>query len=104
MFYRVATGDAEGRVVIWDVHTGQPTAALEDPWLAATGRRGDGQSKAAGVQALAWVLPNPSKLAIALSNILVIWDPEGLAPLQEPSRLSICLERTDDPHISLMAV
>lgn len=75
---RIASGDAEGQVAVWDAHTGLPVAVLEDPWLAATGRRGDPQAKLAGVKALAWVLSDPSVLAIALSNMLIIWNPQGI--------------------------
>ena len=66
-------------MVVWDVLSGQPAAVLDDPWLAATGKRGEAQLRSVGVKALAWVLPDPGMLAIALPNLLIIWDPEGAA-------------------------
>lgn len=77
-------------MVVWDAFSGQPIAALDDPWQSATGRRGEAGVKSSGVKALAWILSDPSLLVIALSNLLVVWDPRGISSswLILPSDLS----------------
>ena len=65
--------------MVWDACSGQPLAALDDPWIAATGRRAEVGVRSAGVKALAWALSEPSLLVIALSNLLVVWDPRGVS-------------------------
>lgn len=82
---RLAAGDEDGRVVVWDVHSTAAVAGLEDPWLAAQGRRLDVGSKAGGVQALAWVGSNPYLLAVAVSGLFLIWDPKGGSSLPDLS-------------------
>jgi WD40 repeat protein len=75
VWYRIASGDAEGRVVCWDVQSGQAVSGLDDPWQAATGKS---NPRIGGVRALAWVMSDPCLLAVALSNMLIIWDPRGV--------------------------
>ncbi len=76
LWYRLASGDAEGRVVCWDMHTGQAISGLDDAWQAATGSRNS--TRSGEVRALAWVMSGPCLLAVALSNMLIIWDPRGM--------------------------
>lgn len=71
---RVASGDQEGRVVVWDVATGTPVISLEDPVQAAGGAR----SKGGAVKGLAWVMANPARLAIVLAGgMVLVWDVQG---------------------------
>ena len=58
----------------WDVRSGQAVSGLDDPWQAATGRS---NPRPGGVRALAWVMSEPCLLAVALTHILIIWDPRG---------------------------
>ena len=71
---RVASGDQEGRVVVWDIATGTPVISLEDPVQAAGGAR----SKGGAVKGLAWVMANPARLAIVLAGgMFLVWDVQG---------------------------
>ena len=71
---RVASGDQEGRVVVWDIATGTPVISLEDPIQAAGGAR----SKGGAVRGLAWVMANPARLAIVLAGgMVLVWDVQG---------------------------
>ena len=73
---RVASGDQEGRVVVWDIATGTPVISLEDPVQAAGGAR----SRGGAVKGLAWVMANPARLAIVLAGgMVLVWDVQGEA-------------------------
>lgn len=75
---RLASGDDEGRVAVWNVSTGAAIAALEDPVSAAflgQQRRVTADAPKPGVQGLAWVTAAPTLLAIlAAPGYLVLWD------------------------------
>ena len=74
---RLASGDVDGRVVVWDVSTGTPVLSLEDPLHAAGGPKGE-RGKGGAVRGLAWVLAAPVRLAIVLaSGALLVWDVDG---------------------------
>lgn len=76
---RLASGDSEGRVVIWDVHSASVFATLEDPWQAALGTaKKSEQGKSGSIKDLAWVMSAPSMLAIVTSSgLFLIWDVKG---------------------------
>ncbi len=83
---RLASGDADGRVAVWDVLSGAVTGALEDPLGAATGRRTEADRRT-GVVALAWLRAAPALLGIALAGgMFVLWDPRGACGQQQPLR------------------
>jgi len=63
--------------VVWDAQSGQAVSGLDDPWHAATGRS---NPRPGGVRALAWVMSDPCLLAVALTHMLIIWDPRGTPP------------------------
>jgi WD40 repeat protein len=75
----LASGDADGRIVIWDVNAAAPMAVLEDAYWAGFGsndgersRRGD--APRVPVRALAWATAR-DLLAVLLSpGYLVLWD------------------------------
>lgn len=73
----LASGDSDGRVVVWDVLLGTPIATLEDAYYAGFGategaRRAD--SPRVPVRALSWVTAR-NLLAILLApGYLVLWD------------------------------
>ncbi len=74
---RLASGDADGRVAVWDVLSGAVTGALEDPLGAATGRRTE-PDRRTGVVALAWLRAAPALVGIAVAGgMFVLWDPSG---------------------------
>jgi hypothetical protein len=78
-FLRLASGDDEGRVMVWNVNTGSSIAALDDPYAAAfdskQGMRSEGKQC---VQGLAWVTSTPSILAVLLSpGLIMLWDCRG---------------------------
>ncbi len=82
---RLASGDADGRVAVWDVLSGAVTGALEDPLGAATGRRTEGDRRT-GVVALAWLRAAPALVGVALAGgMFVLWDPRGAPGLQSAS-------------------
>eukprot|EP00884_Botryococcus_braunii_P018245 jgi/Botrbrau1/5103/Bobra.0128s0014.1 len=74
---RLASGDSEGRVVLWDLGTGVACALLDDPLLAATGISKKAEPpKGGAVRDLAWLGSSPALLAIVLaSGLLIVWDP-----------------------------
>ena len=76
--YRLASGDSEGRVIVWDIATATPVLVLEDPMVAAqSGSKGKGGA----VRGLAWVCVHPARLAIVLTNgMFLVWDVQGTAP------------------------
>lgn len=81
---RLASGDEEGRVMVWNVNTGAVIAALEDPWASAFGtatgaRRPEGGGGPAPgrppVVGLAWATASSSVLAVLLAPcVLLLWD------------------------------
>ena len=74
---RLASGDTDGRVVIWDIATGTPVLTLEDPLHAAAGPKSD-RGKGGAVRGLAWVLASPARLGIVTaSGAFLVWDVEG---------------------------
>lgn len=83
--YRLASGDIEGRVVIWDVSSGTVIASLEDPLSAALSpgpvARKSEPGKGGAVKGLAWIMSNPCVLGIVLtSGMFLVWDPQGVLP------------------------
>lgn len=75
---RIASGDQDGRVVVWDIATGTPVISLEDPVQAASGARGSTPGKGGAVKGLAWVMANPARLAIVLAGgMVLVWDVQG---------------------------
>ncbi|CAD7702710.1 unnamed protein product [Ostreobium quekettii] len=69
---RLASGDKEGSVVVWDVTRVSVLAKLEDP------RGGAGEQGGAGVQDVAWVMSPPCLLAVLLASAsLLLWDTKG---------------------------
>ena len=81
---RLASGDADGRVAVWDVLSGAVTGALEDPLGAATGRRTEGDRRT-GVVALAWLRAAPALLGVGLAGgMFVLWDPRGASVQHQP--------------------
>ena len=79
MVCRLASGDNEGRVVVWDVSSGTVIASLEDPLSAAhapgpVARRAE-PGKGGAVRGLAWIMSNPCVLGIVLaSGMFLVWD------------------------------
>lgn len=74
--FRLASGDADGRVAVWDVLGSCVVAGLEDPLGTATGKRTDGD-KRTPVVSLAWLRAPPALLGIALGGgMFIIWDPK----------------------------
>ena len=99
--YRLASGDAEGRVVVWNLHTGSPTSGVIDLYNTATGK----QSRSSqSVCALAWVGSNPCKLAVAMEGLFVVLDPKGERQSLHASyfvsrpQSSLVLRRDDHPQ------
>ncbi len=76
---RLASGDSEGRVVVWDIATATPVIALEDPLTAAqVGSKRTEPGKGGAVRGLAWVCAHPARLAIVLANgMFLVWDVQG---------------------------
>lgn len=79
---RLASGDNEGRVVIWDVSSGTAVASLEDPLSAAQSpgpvARKTEPGKGGAVRGLVWIISNPCVLGIVLnSGMFLVWDPQG---------------------------
>ena len=72
---RVASGDMEGRLVVWNVLSGSALCGLNDAWSAALGKRPEGKSGA--ICAVNWVSADPSKLAIAMDGLFILYDPRG---------------------------
>lgn len=80
VFCRLASGDADGRVVVWDVFSGSVIAALDDALTAAHGRRPDSlpPRRGAGVVAVAWVTGEAGVLGVATaSGTFLVWDTRG---------------------------
>ena len=79
MARRLASGDNEGRVMVWDVSSGTVIASLEDPLSAAqapgpVARRAE-PGKGGAVRGLAWIMSNPCVLGIVLaSGMFLVWD------------------------------
>ncbi len=73
---RLASGDRDGGVVIWDVMNAAVLHRLEDvPNARDLARRGNGVA----VQCLAWVLPRSGVLAVVLAPAqLLLWDVHGM--------------------------
>lgn len=81
--HRLASGDNEGRVVIWDVTSGTVVASLEDPLAAAQTpgpvARKTEPGKGGAVKGLAWIMSNPCVLGIVMtSGMFLVWDPQGV--------------------------
>ena len=80
---RLASGDNEGRVVVWDVTSGTVIASLEDPLSAAqspgpVARKAE-PGKGGAVRGLAWIMSNPCVLGIVLaSGMFLVWDMQGM--------------------------
>ena len=79
---RLASGDNEGRVVVWDVTTATAMATLEDPGAAAAAAGPNPKKMEPGrggpVRDLAWVTSNPCLVAAVLANgMLLVWDQAG---------------------------
>jgi hypothetical protein len=103
--HRLASGDNDGRVVVWDVGGVSPIVVMEDAHLAATGRKGEPGRSSGGVRALAWVMSSPLLLAVALgTGIFLLWDTVGVAarllhvllvePLSPPSASSLASQHS----------
>jgi len=73
----LASGDADGRVIIWDVLQGTPMAALKDAFYAGFGSADGGarrtDSVRVPVKALAWTARNVLTILLAPGYIL-LWD------------------------------
>lgn len=79
---RLASGDAEGRVVVWDISSSTPVLILEDPLHTASGAKSE-RGKGGAVRGLAWVMANPVHLAIVLaSGNFLVWDVNGGPPFR----------------------
>jgi hypothetical protein len=93
---RLASGDSEGCVVVWEIATATPVLSLEDPLQAASanGKKSE-PGKSGAVRGLAWVCANPARLAIVLaSGVVLVWDVQG--ELVSPSAcllLLMCLAK-----------
>ena len=73
----LASGDSEGRVVVWDVLSGAPVAALEDAYwagfsVADGGRRADAPRPA--VRGLAWATAQNLLAVLLAPGFLLLWD------------------------------
>ncbi|KAK9829709.1 hypothetical protein WJX72_007460 [[Myrmecia] bisecta] len=104
---RLASGDQEGRVVVWDVTSANVIATLDDPHQAATGA-GRKADKPAGIKDLAWVMSSPCLLGILMaSGLFVVWDTRGGGVVwkkdfgAEQLLASIKVNPTDMRHICL---
>ncbi|BDA45713.1 probable WD repeat-containing protein 11 at C-terminar half [Coccomyxa sp. Obi] len=73
----LASGDSDGRVIVWDIATATTVLVLEDPLAAAqSGTKGKGGA----VRGLAWVCAHPTRLGIVLANgMFLVWDVQGTA-------------------------
>ena len=81
--YRLASGDNEGRVMVWDVSSGTVIASLEDPLAAAQSpgpvARKTEPGKGGAVRGLAWIMSNPCVLGIVMtSGMFLVWDMQGM--------------------------
>lgn len=78
---RLASGDADGCVVVWNVLTQSAASKLED---ALTSGKDSGKEHKLGdsatpVQGLAWTMGQTCLLAVLLAPAsLVLWDPKGM--------------------------
>lgn len=101
---RLASGDSEGRVVLWDLGTGVACALLDDPLLAATGISKKAEpSKGGAVKGLGWLGSSPALLAIVLaSGLLIIWDPRRMPYTLNPFSIlqSLLLTLSRHPVLS----
>lgn len=86
---RLASGDRDGLVVVWDVLSQSPVAALDDSTavLSHGSRRSSGGGVAGtfvaggAVQGLAWVRYRPRLLAVLTAPAtLLLWDSRGEIP------------------------
>ena len=76
--------------MVWDVASVSVLAALEDAHVAAMGRRAEVGGRAS-VRALAWVMPAPGLLAVALSSgVFLLWDVTGMHCALKTRRI-VCL-------------
>ncbi|KAK9863395.1 hypothetical protein WJX84_011255 [Apatococcus fuscideae] len=75
---RLASGDNEGRVVLWDVTTATALGGSEDLVQAASGAGKKSElGRAGAVRDLAWVLSGPCVLAVLMaSGLFLLWDPQ----------------------------
>jgi hypothetical protein len=77
----LASGDAEGRVAVWDAAGGgAPRAALADPVGAAFGRGGGGggtDPPPGGVRGLAWATAANLLCVLVAPGYLLLWDPRA---------------------------
>ena len=70
----LASGDEDGRVVVWSVGTGSAVAALDDAGAAFGGKRGT-EGGRGGVVGLGWASATPGVLAVLLAPCaLLLWD------------------------------
>lgn len=96
---RLASGDREGNVVVWDVLQVGVVCKLGNP-------KGDGEG-CLGVMSLAWILKDPCLLAVVLGPAtLVVWDIQGT--MNEPShrkpkltRIQAMQTQLHNPKISM---
>ncbi|KAA6419923.1 MAG: hypothetical protein FRX49_10113 [Trebouxia sp. A1-2] len=109
---RLASGDNEGRVVVWDVSSGTVIASLEDPLSAAqspgpVARKAE-PGKGGAVRGLAWIMSNPCVLGIVMtSGMFLVWDMQAGSVLwrkdfgAEHALTSIKVDPTDWRHMCL---
>ncbi|KAL3161421.1 hypothetical protein ABBQ32_010311 [Trebouxia sp. C0010 RCD-2024] len=109
---RLASGDTEGRVLVWDVSSGTVIASLEDPLAAAQtpgpiARRPE-PGKGGAVRGLAWIMSNPCVLAIVLaSGMFLVWDMQAASVLWrkdfglDHALTTIKVDPTDWRHLCL---
>jgi hypothetical protein len=74
----LASGDTDGRVIIWDVLQGTPIAALEDAFYAGFGSADGGPRRADStrvpVKALAWSTARNLLTILLAPGYLLLWD------------------------------
>lgn len=102
---RLASGDADGCVVVWNVLTLCAASKLEDAFSAKDHAREQrlGEAAAPGaVQGLAWTMGPAAMLAVLLGPAtLLLWDPKG-AHTACTYALSAALGRISLPLVILM--
>lgn len=87
----LATGDSEGRVMVWEISSGKPVAILEDICRANFGPtesmvKVEGRSNG-GVADLAWTTAQNYLSILLTTGLLAVWDPAS-----EFQSLSHCFE------------
>ena len=90
---RLASGDSDGNVVVWDVLSGTPLIVLGDlpaaqhlyrEYLKGLGSfisaAPDGLPPPGAISALAWIMPKDPLLAVLVApGLLLLWDTTGAA-------------------------